>query len=62
MQFVLACSCHLPESSSKICTLFVHFFITFQPKGSCFSLVKYFYRPTSLSYDLPHHFFACFEF
>ncbi len=62
MQFVRACSCPLPESSSKICTLAVHSFITFQTKGSCFSLVKAFHRPICLSNDLPHRLFACFKF
>ncbi len=53
MQLVLARSCPLPESSSKICTLAIHSFIVFCPKGSSFPFVHSFHRPKHLFLYVP---------
>ncbi len=52
LQFVPACCCILPESSSKICALAVHSFTTFQTKGSCSSLDTCFHQPICLLFHL----------
>ena len=62
MPLVRACSHTSPECPSEFSASAIHSFILKCPKGSRFSLVKCFHRPTCLTFRLLPFALACFIF
>ncbi len=62
LPLVRACSHTSPECPSEFSASALHSFILKSPKGSRFSLVKCFHRPTCLTFRLPPFVLACFIF